>query len=262
MTKTRVQCMPLRYASFITFPGLLSILRLLRGGLRPPGIAAGDVLSPSENEDVDSVEIILMARCAERQLTEPIPIPGPRRKQDATRAKTPRSFVLPDQTTEQKVYSYGRGNGPIGCDIRVKTNHPESVCRELIPLVDTPLSPPPEVRWASFALETPIYGPSSTTSSLESVASHFNGLPLSENTPITGYSDCIVCRKTAAHIQSETMEDYLRKPVAVGETADQTEARKRAFLDGMTAGTFLLMPGGVSQAAACDGKYYSISYVH
>ena len=26
------------------------------------------------------------------------------------------------------------------------------------------------------------------------------------------------------------------------------------------AGTFLLMPGGVSQAAACDGNWYSISY--
>ena len=40
----------------------------------------------------------------------------------------------------------------------------------------------------------------------------------------------------------------------------ETERRKRAFLDGMAAGTFLLMPGGVSQAAACDGNWYSVAF--
>ena len=57
-----------------------------------------DVLSSSEDEDVDPEEIILMARCAE---------------------------------AKQKVYIYGRGNGPIGRDSRVKTNKPINVCREL-----------------------------------------------------------------------------------------------------------------------------------
>ena len=45
-------------------------------------------------------------------------------------------------------------------------------------------------------------------------------------------------------IQEETVNDYLDKTVMVGETLAETQARRRAFLDGMNAGTFLLMPGG------------------
>ena len=78
---------------------------------------------------------------------EPITIPGPKRKLDATKAETPRPFLTPDHTAEQKVYSHGRGNDPIGRDSRVKTNHPMNVCRELIPQVDAPMSLPPEDRW-------------------------------------------------------------------------------------------------------------------
>ena len=110
---------------------------------------------------------------------------------------------------------------------------------EFIPQVDTPLSSPPEDRWASFAPEMPTYGPSSTTSSMESFANHFNDMALSENTPATDHSDCIVCGQTAAQIKSEIVDGYLNITVAVGETAEQTEAGK----SGMTAGTFLLMPG-------------------
>ena len=48
--------------------------------------------------------------------------------------------------------------------------------------------------------------------------------------------------------------------VTVGETLAETQARRRASLDGMNAGAFLLMPGGVSRAAACDGNWYSVGY--
>ena len=44
-------------------------------------------------------------------------------------------------------------------------------------------------------------------------------------------------------MQNESAEDYINKTVAVGETAEQTEARKRAFFDRMASGTFFLMPG-------------------
>ena len=47
-----------------------------------------------------------------------------------------------------------------------------------------------------------------------------------------------------------------------GETLAEQEARRSAFLDGMSAGTFLFMPGGVSQATACDENWCSISYNH
>ena len=55
---------------------------------------------------------------------------------------------------------------------------------------------------------------------------------------------------------------HLNKTEVPGETRAEQETRKRALLDGMAAGTFLLMPGGVSQAAACDGNWYSIAYNH
>ena len=49
------------------------------------------------------------------------------------------------------------------------------------------------------------------------------------------------------------------RPVVVGETTEQTEAKERAFMDGMYVRTLLLMPGGVSLAANCDGNWNSIS---
>ena len=61
-------------------------------------------------------------------------------------------------------------------------------------------------------------------------------------------------------IQEEKVNDYLDKTVMVGETLAETQARRRAFLDGMNAGALLLLPGGVSQAAACDGNWYSVGY--
>ena len=58
-------------------------------------------------------------------------------------------------------------------------------------------------------------------------------------------------------IQNEAVTDYLHKTAVLGETADQLEARKRAFIEGMKVRTFLLIPEGVSQAAACDGNNYT-----
>ena len=157
------------------------------------------------------------------------------------------------------MFNYGRGNRPLGRDTRVKTNHPINIYRELIPHVDTPSSPPLEDRRIDFVLETPTYEPSSAKTSLESVASHFKGLALSEDTPLTGCSDCIVCGKTAAQIQSETVIVYLSKTVTIGETEEQTEAKK-SVLKWNDSRNVLIGNRGVSQAAACDGNFYSISY--
>ena len=60
-------------------------------------------------------------------------------------------------------------------------------------------------------------------------------------------------------IQDEVVNDYLIKTALQGETEQQRQARGRAFLEGMQAGAFLLLPGGVSQAAACDGNLYTIN---
>ena len=87
---------------------------------------------------------VLMARCAERPMTEPTPITGPNIKHG--RVETTRPFLLPDHTVEQKVFNCGRRNGPIGRDSKVKKNHPTIVCRKLIPQVHTLSSFPPPPR--------------------------------------------------------------------------------------------------------------------
>ena len=122
------------------------------------------------------------------------------------------------------------------------------------------MSPPPEDRGPSCMQETPTCSYSTDTASIETVVSQFDGMALSEGAGLAGCSDCVICGKSVQQIQTETVNDYIDKTGEPGETLAETERRKRAFLDGMAAGTFLLMPGGVSQAAACDGNWYSVAY--
>ena len=130
----------------------------------------------------------------------------------------------------------------------------------MIPRIDTPLSPPDEDRGQYYPVSTSSSVYASDAPTVELMANHFNDLELGENVAQTAYSDSVICGKPTAQIREEAVNDYIDKTVNVGESLAETEARKRAFLDGMTAGTFLLMPGGVSRAAACDGNYYTISY--
>ena len=50
----------------------------------------------------------------------------------------------------------------------------------------------------------------------------------------------------------------MHKAAIPNESPQQFNARRRAFLKGMEIGAFLLLPGGVSQAAACDVNFYTI----
>ena len=74
---------------------------------------------------------------------------------------------------------------------------------------------------------------------------------------MANYSDCVICGKSTLQIQSEAVTDYLRKTAILGKSGDQLDARKKAFMEGMQVGTFLLLPVGVSQASACDGNVYT-----
>ena len=111
-----------------------------------------------------------------------------------------------------------------------------------------------ECAWAAFTLMIPSRWSQSQTFS--------NGMAVSESPGVVNYSECVVCGKFVRQIQLEAFSEYLNKTVVPGETLAEREARRRAFLYGMSAGTFLLTLGGVSQAAACNGNWYSISYNH
>ena len=216
-----------------------------------------DFLSSSEDE---SEEVSMMSLHVEAQILEPIAIhdalPSTSRKFNEPR----RPNMPPFPTFDQTYFSLGKGNVPLKADGRIKRNHPINLCRNLIPQVDTPLSPPDEDRGQYYPVSTSSSVYASDAPTVESKASHFNDLELGGNLARTAYSDCVICGKPTAQIREEAVNDYLDKTVNVGETLAETQARKRAFLDGMTAGTFLLMPEGVSRAAACDGNYYTISY--
>ena len=70
--------------------------------------------------------------------------------------------------------------------------------------------------------------------------------------------DCTVCGKSFATIQEEITLGYLERTHSPEETYAQRIRRRNAFLAGMNAGSVILVPGGVSQAAACDGILYQI----
>ena len=126
--------------------------------------------------------------------------------------------------------------------------------------MDTPLSPPPEERGPSDSPYPGHTNYSEPQQTLDTITNHFQSMELSGIGPLVNYSDCVVCGKSTLQIQQEAVFDYLDKTTIPGETTVQVEARRRASLEGMQVGTFLLLPGGVSQAAACDGNIYTIDH--
>ena len=70
---------------------------------------------------------------------------------------------------------------------------------------------------------------------------------------------CTVCGKSFATIQEEITLGNLEQTHIPEENYAKRIRRRNAFLAGMRAGSVILVPGGVSQAAACDGILYQIS---
>ena len=84
-------------------------------------------------------------------------------------------------------------------------------------------------------------------------------IPISTSaTALMNCSDCVVCGKTVQQIQSEAANDYLARTMIPIVTLAKTEAMRRAFSDDMSAGTFLFISGGVSQAATCDLNFFYV----
>ena len=199
----------------------------------------------------------------ERQLADPIPIPTTGTTAGSQkRCVTPRPNQPPFPTFSQRYFNLGNGNGPLACDDRVRNNHPIIVCRILIRQVDTPLSPPVADRGPDDEARVTSCSYSDETVTVDSISNHFRGMAVSEASTLVNYSDCVVCEKSVPKNQSEVVNDYLSKTTIPGETLAERETKRRVFLDGKSAVTFPLMTGRLSQAAACDGNWYSISYSH
>ena len=193
-------------------------------------------------------------------MTEPIAIPNAETSGTQARCGTPKPDLPPFPTFTQQFFNLGMGNGPIGRDDRIDPIIPLIFSYDLRPNIDTLMLPPPEDKGPVYEQDIPSCSYSASSTSVETVANHFNDMTVSGNADLLGCSDCVVCGKPVQQIQDEATIDYLDKTVVPGETLAETERRKRAFLDGMAAGTFLLVPGGVSQAAACDANWYTVAY--
>ena len=102
-----------------------------------------DLQLSSEGEEEDE-EIILMAKCVEMEMSAPIPIPGP---SYAVRA---RQEVVPPGLPK-----YGMQTRPR--DDRLRDGHPITLCRNLVPMVDTPLPPPPQERGPTYDIRPTVY---------------------------------------------------------------------------------------------------------
>ena len=159
----------------------------------------------------------IIAGCVERQLADPIPIPSWSAKPSNVRPATPRPLSPLQPTFDREYSELGRGNCPIQRDDLVRSNHQINRCKNLVPGVDASLSPPMKNRWPSFTEEILGSTQGTTATTLQTIYNRFNGLSLSEETPMTNCSGYNVYGKSVTQIQSEAAEELFNKTVTVGK---------------------------------------------
>ena len=73
------------------------------------------------------------------------------------------------------------------------------------------------------------------------------------------FTSCMICGRPYEQIADEIVIDYIHHLEYPGEPYYIKEARRRAFIEGMHAVTYFLIPRGVSKAAACNGNVFAIA---
>ena len=158
---------------------------------------------------------------------------------------------------ETAIVELGTGPDAIGRE----NNCPINQCSKLVPQVDTPLSPPLFEQGPSYGRYD--YAGPNVTDFAVPVNSHIPGISVRMGANCgelnaAAYGDCIVCGRSYEQIRETAVLTYLESTSRRGETHYDQQRRRDAYLAGMNQGTVLLVPRGVSQAAACDGNYYQI----
>ena len=74
------------------------------------------------------------------------------------------------------------------------------------------------------------------------------------------FTNCMICGKLYEQIAGEIVIDFIHNTDYPGEPYYVKEARRRAFIEGMHAGPYVLIPRGLSRAAACDDNVYGVRY--
>ena len=96
----------------------------------------------------------------------------------------------------------GKGNGPISRDDRLTNGHPITLSRNLVPIVDTIMSPPPQDRQpaqqfcSTMYCDAHGYQRQRPQQNLDSITKRFQGMELAGTNSLSGYSDCVICGKS------------------------------------------------------------------
>ena len=100
-----------------------------------------------------------------------------------TRAATSRLAYIPGPMFDAGYFDLGMGRGPIAREPRLRNDHPINLCSQLIPMVDTPMSPPARDKYLSG--DWRIAAEATTSNSQQ----HTNGIHfrdrMAETTPIS-----------------------------------------------------------------------------
>ena len=223
-----------------------------------------DMPSGTEADDEESLstEIELMSLNIEQQLLHsPIPI----------RPSYAEAIQTPVSTPTRQLFQNNHFdlNMARGWNERARSNHPIEVCRNIIPERDTPISPDTPNRRPEIFRPYDLPGQGASTSALPTrdqavdlISGHLENVEIRREDEVSGqqrFSHCLICGRPYEQIVDEAVIDYLLQTEKRGETMETKQAKREAFLAGMTAGTFMFVPRGLSQAAACDGTLYTIN---
>ena len=131
---------------------------------------------------------------------------------------------------------------------RGNTKRKMELCKTILPVVESPMSPPAHER-----------GPSRDTPLLQAENSGFhasyhiqNALPYADIST-QRCTSCMVCGKFVDEIKAMKIVRYMEASKPRSEPGYITALRKEAHTNGLNAGSLLFIAPAVSQAAACDG---------
>ena len=220
----------------------------------------GSLHSSDELMDVD--EMVCKTETLLEELTTPRPSIGRgmtmERQSYSTQSPQPGSSSYAGSLTPQTSSIYFDEKmcyAPSKRDPRLRRKHPIELCSMLTPVNDTPSSPLPQDRPQETPMATEQAPNWEQGPTVENVVTHFQNLGV--NTP-NPFSDCLICGRSVEQIRNDATEDYIIRTTTPSESEENKQRRREAYVAGMAMGTFLFVPTGLSQAAACDGINYTI----
>ena len=168
----------------------------------------------------DDDEVALLAECIERQMelptaSESIPVPSCSNQRGENRARTPGFSYMPELMFNAGYFDLWMGRGPVARESRLRNDHPINICSQLIPMVDTPMSPPAVDKYPTGDCRA-VTESSAGNKQQCPRGNHLKGPSGDDDPYITGCTDCLICGKSVEQIQDEAVFNYLHKTAVRG----------------------------------------------